>query len=299
MADEHDWRDERPDEDPVAGNGERPETPAEVTGDVGEEAVVAEAAHLLSAARFDDELARLESIENEGPFDGEQQQDQGLAHARRAESGGEAEDHADADDGAIEAFEDGERVRGPRAQSFRRRLRDQVSTLPLAAWLVALGAFLLARERGVDGLPELTDLALVEVSVLAVATTLIMHSVLSGRRERGLLFFGLWIWVTAGMIAALVYGIDDQPEVGQWWPLILWSLALTLLLTYLLERTHDARLVLLSTVVLVAGAVAYAVTSGRIGQDVLDQAADYWPLLFSILGIVLLPLVFRRRPVSR
>jgi len=188
MADEHDWRDERPDEDPVAGNGERPETPAAVPGDVGEDAGVAEAAHLLSA-------------------------------------------------------EAGERGRGPRAQSFRRRLRDQGSTLPLAAWLVALGAFLLARERGVDGLPELTDLALVEVSVLAVATTLIMHSVLSGRRERGLLFFGLWIWVTAGMIAALVYGIDDQPEVGQWWPLILWSLALTLLLTYLLERTHDARLV--------------------------------------------------------
>jgi hypothetical protein len=127
------------------------------------------------------------------------------------------------------------------------------------------------------------------------AFTFIFHALLSGRRERGLLFLGLWVWITAGMVFVVVYGIDEPFDVTKWWPLLLWSLGLTLLFTYLLERTHDVRLVLLSMVILVAGATAYWVTSGQIGKSSLDKAAKYWPLLLSVIGVGLLPLAFRRR----
>jgi hypothetical protein len=193
------------------------------------------------------------------------------------------------------AFDEGERLRQPRAQIFRRRLQNQIRVLPLALFLLALGAFLIARYEDVKGLPDLSTRALMEIAILVAAFTFIFQALLSGRRERGLLFLGLWIWIAAGMVFVVVYGIDDPFDVTKWWPLLLWSLGLTLLFTYLLERTHDARLVLLSTVILVAGVTAYWVTSGQIGKSSLDKAAKYWPLLLSVIGVGLLPLAFRRR----
>ena len=195
----------------------------------------------------------------------------------------------------VAAWDDEERLRQPRAQTFRRRLRNQISMLPLALYLLALGGYLIAREQDVGGLPDFSTLVLVEFSVLAAGFTAVFHSLLSGRRERGLLSIGLWIWVTAGLLAVLVYGIDGHPDATEWWPLLLWSLGVTLLITYVIERTHDVRLVLLSVLVLVAGGSAYWVTSDRIADQWLETATDYWPLVLSVIGIGLLPLAFRRR----
>ena len=191
-----------------------------------------------------------------------------------------------------------ERLRQPRAQSFRRRLRNQISMLPLALFLLGLGGYLIAREQDVDGLPDLTTPELAGFAVLVAAFTAVFHALLFGRRERGLLFVGLWVWATAGAVALVLYGVDAQATATEWWPLLLWTLSLTLVLTYLVERAHDIRLVLLSSVILVAGITAYLVTSNRIDQDLLDSAADYWPLLFSVVGVALLPLAFRRRRVG-
>lgn len=193
------------------------------------------------------------------------------------------------------ATDEEERLRQPRAQNFRRRLHNQISMLPLALYLLTLGGFLIAREREVEGLPDLSVPALAGITVLAAAFVAIFHALVSGRRERGLLFLGLWIWSAAGAIAVLVYGVDEQADAAEWWPVLLWSLSLALVLTYVLERGHDARLVLFSVVVLVAGTTAYAITSDRIDDRALTDAADYWPLLLALAGVGLLPLVFRRR----
>lgn len=188
-----------------------------------------------------------------------------------------------------------DRLRQPRAGRFRRAVRNQLGMLPLALLLLGMGGFLLARGQKVERLPDVDDQALAIVAVLTVGFTAVFHALLSGRRERGLLFVGLWVLVTAGLIAGLLYFVESDPDVGQWWPLVLWSTALTLLLTYLVERTHDARLVLLAVVTLVAGITAYLVSSGEISDDTLDTAADYWPLVLAVIGVGLLPLVFRRR----
>lgn len=295
MTDEHDLHDDWSDDELMGDDVlDMPEDTADETGDIyaddqpGDQSATGDEDHLLSVERFDDELARLE------PDALDDSQGRTVYARAQADAGEDAAGDAPPGDDLAEAIDD-DRLRGPRAQTFRRRLRDQVSMLPLALWLLALGAFLLAREHEVAGLPDLSTLALGELSVLAVATTMVVHALLSGRRERGLLFLGLWIWVTAGMVTALVYGLDDKPDAAEWWPLGLWSLGITFLLTYILDRTHDARLVLLSTVILVMGLTAYAVTSDQIGQSILDHAADYWPLLFTVLGVILLPLAFRRR----
>lgn len=188
-----------------------------------------------------------------------------------------------------------ERLRQPRAQGFRRRLRHQIGVLPLAIGLIALGAYLLIREHNLATVPDFSTLELAGMTVLGVGFTLVFHSLVFGRRERGLLFLGLYLWVTAGVFAAIVYGIEKNPDAREWWPSLLWSLALTLFITYLIERMHDARLVLLATLAGVAGGVAYWVTGGTADQQLLDQVADYWPLLLAALGVLLLPAAFRRQ----
>lgn len=225
----------------------------------------------------------------------------GVDDAMAAEQAAEyavAERAAEDDDivsDALELADETGRLRQPRARRFRRMVQNQLGMLPLALLLLALGGYLLAREQDVSGLPDLANDTLAGISVLVVGFAAVFHALLSGRRERGLLFAGLWVLATAGLLTALIYGVDENPDLATWWPLGLWSAGLALVFTYLIERTHDVRLLLLSAIAFVAGVTAYFVSSGRIDSDALHDVAGYWPLLISVAGIGLLPLAFRRR----
>lgn len=267
-----------------------------------------EAFPLLSADAFDDELEALAAYTGddiEGDVDDADEDAEGDAASDAvtpeygvAESSDRASAREEPDTGHLDTAppidSEDDRVRQPRAGRFRRAVRNQLGMLPLALLLLGMGGFLLARGQKVEGLPDVDDQTLAIISVLTVGFTAVFHALLSGRRERGLLFVGLWVLVTAGLIAALVSLIDSDPDIDEWWPLALWSTALTLLFTYVIERTHDARLILLAVVVLVAGLTAYLVSSDYIADDTLDTAADYWPLVLTVIGVGLLPLIFRR-----
>ncbi len=201
----------------------------------------------------------------------------------------------DVDNGMLELAGEAGRLRQPRARRFRRMVQNQLGMLPLALLLLGVGVYLLAREQDVSGVPDLANDTLAGISVLVIGFAGVFHALLSGRRERGLLFAGLWVLATAALVVALLYGVDENPALETWWPLGLWSAGLALVFTYLIERTHDTRLLLLSVIAFVAGTTAYVVSSDRIGSDALQEVAGYWPLLISVAGVGLLPLAVRRR----
>ncbi|MCZ2099394.1 MAG: hypothetical protein LC121_24670 [Anaerolineae bacterium] len=228
------------------------------------------------------------------PADEAEPAGEGFAEEAPVAAGAEAAPPGREAAGEPSPLDEAERLRQPRALAFRRRLRTQVAMLPLALALIALGVFLSARAFEVEGLPEIADTTLALGLGGALAFTAVFHSLIFGRRERGLLFFGLLPLVTAGVIYALVTFVEDEPDATEWWPLLLAALGITFLLTFALERGHDVRLILLGVLTLVAAGTAYTVTSGLIEQDLLDRAGEYWPLLLVALGIGLLPLAFRR-----
>ena len=79
-------------------------------------------------------------------------------------------------DSDLAELDEDERLRQPRALLFRRRLRNQVNMLPLALYLLALGGYLIARQQDVNGLPDLSTLAIGSMSVLALAFTIIFRA---------------------------------------------------------------------------------------------------------------------------
>jgi hypothetical protein len=276
MTDEHDLLPERPEA----------ETPDDLPLDEDDYAV-------LPGERFDDALNALESYDDAGFLNDDVQTTSDAEESLGVLDTGYA--GSAAPDSDLAELDDDERLRQPRAQSFRRRLRNQVNMLPLALYLLALGGYLIARQQDVSGLPDLSTLAIGSISALALAFTTIFRAFLNGRRERGLLLIGLWVWTTAAMLFVLVYGIDQHADAREWWPLLLWSLGAAFVLLYPIERTHDTRLIWLGIITVVAGCAAYGVTSNQIDRQSLHDAAEYWPLLLSVVGIGLLPLAFRRR----
>ncbi len=293
-----------PDEDELPGEvvvpvADEADTPAEDGDDYA----------LLSTDALDDALEELEAYEP--PADDETNAEADDDHdAAGADDGDEfAEDAANSaveraaaagdrnESGAdeLETVDEEDRLRGPRAEMFRRRRQNRIAFLPLALYLIGLGIFLIAREQEVEHLPDPSTLELGALSVLAGAFTMIFHSFLAGRRERGLLFTGLWLGATVSLIAALVYIVDDQPDAVEWWPLLLGGVGITLLINYVIEANHDVRLIWVAVICLLAAVIAYAFTSNVFDEDRFSTIADYWPLLVSVIGIGLVPLVFRRQ----
>ncbi len=278
--------------DDLPPESERTESePTEPTESVPEVSPDGDEYPLLSENEFDDVLTALETYPDEEDLDEEPPPSDEAADDMPIE---EEQDAAQA--AALGEVDEDDRLRLPRAQLFRHRLRNQITMLPLALYLLALGAYLIARERDmIADLPDWSSLALGVITVLVVASTLVFRALIGGRQERGLLLLGVWVWVTTGLLFVLVYGIDETADAARWWPLLLWSLGAAFILIYPVERTHDVRLLWLGTLTLLAGGVAYAVTSEQIDEESLQDAVDFWPLLLSVLGVGLLPLAFRRR----
>ena len=77
---------------------------------------------------------------------------------------------------------------------------------------------------------------------------------------------------TVGLIAALVYAVDDHPDAVEWWPLLLGGVGITLILNFVFEATHDGRLIWVAGLCLLAAGVDTSLASSS-GGGLLHSAA--------------------------
>ncbi len=179
---------------------------------------------------------------------------------------------------------DADLARQARAQQFRMLHRMQLTMVVPALLLVALGLiFLLAPS-------ELTAPLRWALAWGALGIGLLARFLLNGRRERGLVFVAALILVSIAGGALVLYQNLDMAQV---WPLGLVAAGLALILTFLLERGHERGVVVPGLLLIAAGGVALLFTAQVIKPEVLRAAAAYWPAVFILLALILLPRVFR------
>jgi hypothetical protein len=127
----------------------------------------------------------------------------------------------------------------------------------------------------------------------AVTLTFIFRFFLSGRRERGLFFIAL-VLIVWGVVLAMTTLSGDNFPIKEYYPLFLGGIGIAFFFTFLFERTHQIGLVLPGVILIFASGVALAVTRNLISEDLQQWITDYSPLLLTLIGLTLLPLVLRR-----
>ncbi len=179
-----------------------------------------------------------------------------------------------------DADADADLSRPSRAMQFRVQRRSQVSTAIPALLLIALGIVYLLRPS------ELTYPLAIGIGVGVLGISLVIRFLLNTRRERGLFFVGVLVLLWLGFVAWLVYA---QADAGQMWPLSISVVGLAMLITFVFERTHDRGLLLPGFILILGGGLALLFTMGALPGYILTGIALYWPVLFLLLALIILP----------
>ncbi len=182
-------------------------------------------------------------------------------------------------------------VRQAETETYTQTARGRLTALPFGLGFIALGVLLLIEDQvtGLDMTPPIIGLMMGASLVL----TFLFRFFASGRQERGLLFLAVSLLSLGGLGAAFSVA-PDTFDLAEWYPLALVGVALALFLTYAFERQAERGLLGVGALFLVMASAAFLVTFEVIPQNVLDQIADYWPLLIALLGITLVPVALRR-----
>lgn len=186
---------------------------------------------------------------------------------------------------------DADVVRPQRAAQYRAQRRSQFSMAIPAFLMISVGALLLINVFAPGTLP-LTVPILIGIGVGVLALSLLARFMINGRSERGLLFVGLTIVILTIFAGLNLYGVFD---ITLSWPLILSVIGAAMLGMYLFEKNRDQGLLLPALVFLGAGFAALPFTMGMIPAEIISGIAVYWPLVFLLLGLILLPQVVRSR----
>jgi hypothetical protein len=170
--------------------------------------------------------------------------------------------------------------------------RGQLDSLVPALLLIAAGAWLTFTLTTSGSLPSADLLLALVVGGLGLA--FVARWLTSGRWGNGVLFIGLSLMLGAGVMVFL--GQSGSPGWGSGWPLLVGAVGAAMLLTAVLSRPGQGRLLLPASVLVAASATGLVVTLGLIPADLLSITAAYWPVPLVVLAVLLiLPVVIRQR----
>lgn len=182
-------------------------------------------------------------------------------------------------------------ARPSRVMQFRAQRRTQLSMAIPALLLIAVGVVYLA-ETVTPDTEEAPRVALLLIGATGLGLGLLARFLLNGRRERGLFMLGAVILLWA-VLAALV--ASGGLLIEQAWPFGVAAFGVAMLLTFIFERSHERGLILPALAFMAAAGMAIPITTGLIPPDLLEMVTLFWPLLFLLVALLLLPRAIRAR----
>ncbi len=182
-------------------------------------------------------------------------------------------------------------MRPARVTQYRMQRRTQASTAIPAMFMIALGMLYLAASLTPEAFPMTAPLA-AGAAVAALGLGLVARFLINGRRERGLCFLGLLLLFWLGLAALAMQGSFD---LLTGWPVVIVMAGLALLATTMVERDSDRRLTRPGIGLIVVGGAALPVTMGLIPADILSIIGVYWPMIFVLAAVLMLPRALRDR----
>jgi hypothetical protein len=185
-----------------------------------------------------------------------------------------------------DAGADADLPRPSRAEKQRIRRRTHVSTAIPALLLIVVGAAALVR-------PALLTPPLLAGALAAIVfLTVLLRFLFTARRERGLFFITMIAIFAVVLVTLDISGVID---LQQMWPLFISVPGLAMLTTFVFERSHERGLVLPAFILIIAGVVLLPFTTDSFDTSLLKTVAVYWPILFILLALALLPRAIRDR----
>lgn len=169
--------------------------------------------------------------------------------------------------------------------------RGQMASVVPALLLMGIGAWLTFALTTAQTPPS----AALVVAVLAggVIVSLLSRWLSSGRWSSGSLFVALALLSVVGVTAYLT--LPSSPGMTRGWPLLLAGIGAALIVTALLARPSDRRLIAPGLLLIAAAAFALTVTLNLLSAPVLSAATTLWPVaLVLVLLVGLLPVLRRR-----
>ena len=170
--------------------------------------------------------------------------------------------------------------------------RGQLASIIPAVWLIGIGAWLTFTLATTRTAPD-TSLLIVVIA-LGLGLTFVARWLASHRWARGSLFFGLICLFFGGLFFYI-----NQPNAygfASTWPLFIAALGLAMLITRILTPSAQARLMLPSLILIIAGIAGAVITMGLLPTNIIIVAASLWPVALVIIMVIwLFPLVFRQR----
>lgn len=173
----------------------------------------------------------------------------------------------------------------------QRLKRGSLPSIVPAIILIALGIWLTVQTT--------TDVPIDSRIVLAagiggLVVTLLAAWIAWGRWSRGLLLPALLISAIGGVVAAGL--IPGGLDLTRGYPLLATAVGAAVLLTALLGRPSNRRMLAAGLALALAGGLGLLITNGFIAGDWIASAAPLWPIpVVLLIAIWLAPLVFRRR----
>lgn len=173
----------------------------------------------------------------------------------------------------------------------QRLKRGSLPSIVPAIILIALGIWLTVQTTTDSPIDSRIVLA---AGIGGLVVTLLAAWIAWGRWSRGLLLPALLMGGIGGVVAAGL--IPGGLDLTRGYPLLATAVGAAVLLSALLGRPFDRRMLVAGLILTLAGGLGLLITNGVIVGDLIASAAPLWPVpVVLLVAIWLAPLVFRRR----